>query len=165
MKTKNTLILGLSALLAFLCGNLSAQNAPATDQNTPSATTSTVNNAPANQDVLVLTGRIIDNDSKQPIKNTRINFDKFGEELLHASIDDNGNYSIVLNKKELGEPIRVVFKISGYKRFVVKNFSKSVTHVTADLFLEPEESASKTKANVKYVMDDSPFDTMVIKMQ
>jgi hypothetical protein len=84
---------------------------------------------------------------------------------MHASIDDDGNYSIVLNKKELGEPIRVIFKIAGYKKFVVKSVSKSVSHVTADLFLESEESASKSNGNVKYVMDDSPFNTMVIKMQ
>ena len=50
-------------------------------------------------------------------------------------------------------------------KFVVKSVSKSVSHVTADLFLESEESASKSNGNVKYVMDDSPFNTMVIKMQ
>jgi hypothetical protein len=151
--------------LCLACGNLSAQTPSNMGQTPESAPVATVNPAPANQDVLVMTGRIIDNDTKQPIKNARINFDKFGEELLHASIDDNGNYSIVLNKKELGEPIRVVFKISGYKRFVVKSVKKSISHVTADLFLEPEEAAGKSSGTVLYKLDDSPFNTTVIKMQ
>ncbi len=165
MKTKTNLILGLTTLLAVLCGNLSAQNATSLGQASVKAPVATVNNAPANQDVLVVTGRIIDNDTKQPIKNARINFNKFGEELLHASIDDNGNYSIVLNKKELGEPIRVIFKIAGYKRFVVKSVSKSISNLTADLFLEPEESDNKSSGTVQFKMDDSPFNTTVIKMQ
>jgi len=161
MKTKNYLILGVGFLLALVCGNLSAQNTQTTGENN-SITAST--SLAANQDVLVMTGRIIDAESKEPIKNAKINFDKFGEELLHASIDDNGNYSIVLNKKELGEPIRVIFKIAGYKRFVVKSVKKSVTHLTADLFLEPEETATKSNASIRFT-DDSPFNTTVIKMQ
>jgi len=165
MKTKSHLLLALSTMLCLMCGNLSAQNPSALGQTPATAPVAVVNTAPANQDVLVMTGRIIDNDSKQPIKNARINFDRFGEELLHASIDDNGNYSIVLNKKELGEPIRVIFKIAGYKKFVVKSVKKSVTHLTADLFLEPEESEGKSSGTVQYKMDDSPFNTTVIKMQ
>jgi hypothetical protein len=116
MKTKINIILGVGFLLALGCGNLSAQSTQTTAATTLPAVTTPVSTTATNQDVLVLTGRILDAESKQPIKNTKINFDKFGEELLHASIDDNGNYSIVLNKKELGEPIRVVFKIAGYKR-------------------------------------------------
>ena len=166
MKTKINFILGITVLLALVCGNLSAQTTPAAGENNLTTASATVNNSASNnQDVLVLTGRILDAESKQPIKNAKINFDKFGEELMHASIDDNGNYSIVLNKKELGEPIRVIFKIAGYKRFVVKSVSKSVNNVTADLFLEPEEGQAKSNAKIKYVMDDSPFNTMVIKMQ
>jgi len=165
MKTKNNLILGLSLLLALVCGNLSAQNTQTTGEKTLTTALPAVNITATNQDVLVMTGRIIDAESKEPIKNARINFNKFGEELLHASIDDDGNYSIVLNKKELGEPIRVIFKISGYKKFVVKGVRKSVNHVSADLFLEPEETANKSNANVKFVMDDSPFNTTVIKLQ
>jgi len=165
MKTKSHLLLSLSLMLCLACGNLSAQTSSNMGQTPATAPVATVNNTPANQDVLVMTGRIIDNDTKQPIKNARINFDKFGEELLHASIDDNGNYSIVLNKKELGEPIRVIFKISGYKRFVVKSVKKSITHLTADLFLEPEDVEGKSSGVVQYKLDDSPFNTTVIKMQ
>jgi hypothetical protein len=164
MKTKINLILGVGFLLALVCGNLSAQNTQTTGENNLTTASTAAPKLSANQDVLVMTGRIIDAESKEPIKNAKINFDKFGEELMHASIDDNGNYSIVLNKKELGEPIRVIFKIAGYKRFVVKSVKKSVTHLTADLFLEPEETAAKSNASIKFT-DDSPFNTTVIKMQ
>jgi len=165
MKTIKTPIFWLIALLALVCGNLSAQNGASVNNKPVSLGSATENKLPVNQDVLVLTGRIIDNDSKQPIKNAHINFDKFGEELLHASIDENGNYTIVLNKKELGEPIRVIFKIAGYKRFVVKSISKATEHLTVDLFLEPEDAAAKSGGTVRYTLDDSPFNTTVIKMQ
>ena len=165
MKTKINFILGVGFLLALVCGNLSAQNTQTTGEKNSTTALNATNNTAANQDVLVMTGRILDAESKQPITNAKINFDKFGEELMHASIDGNGNYSIVLNKKELGEPIRVIFKIAGYKRFVVKGVKKSVSNVTADLFLEPDDNAAKSNANVKFTSDDSPFNTMVIKMQ
>jgi hypothetical protein len=164
MKTKITFILALSLLLTAKCGNLFAQEAPTIGSSAPLNAAPAANNTANNQDVLVVTGRIIDAESREPIKNTKINFDRFGEELLHASIDDNGNYSIVLNKKELGEPIRVIFKIAGYKKFVVKGVKKSANHVNADLFLEPEETAAKSNANIKFV-DDSPYNVTVIKLQ
>jgi hypothetical protein len=165
MKTKITVVLALGLLLAAKCGNLFAQEAPTIGSTAPlnALPTTTVNNT--NQDVLVVTGRIIDAESRQPIKNTKINFDRFGEELLHASIDDNGNYSIVLNKKELGEPIRVIFKIAGYKKFVVKGVRKTASHVNADLFLEPEETANKSNGTVKFFDDNTPGNTTVIKLQ
>ena len=162
MKTKTTLVMGLSILLALLCGNLSAQSTQTSNVTAPDAACSQL--SANNADVLVVTGKIIDADTKQPIKNAKINFDKFGDELLHASIDDKGNYAIVLNKKELGEPIRLIFKIAGYKRFAVKNIDKTVSHLDADLFLQPDGSDTKSDAKVKYIMNDSPFNTMVIKM-
>ncbi|MCX6198501.1 MAG: hypothetical protein NTY88_04650 [Bacteroidetes bacterium] len=76
-----------------------------------------------------------------------------------------GNYAIALNKKELGEPVRVIFKVAGYKRYVVKNIDKQATYLDADIFLQPMESDEKSNANIKYIMGDDPFNTMVIKMQ
>ena len=113
----------------------------------------------------MVTGKIIDAVTKKPVGNAKINFDKFGEELLQASIDDNGNYALALNKKELGEPIRIVFKIAGYKRYALKNIDKTQTYLDADIFLQPMESDEKSNANIKYIMNDDPFNTMVIKMQ
>ncbi|MDB5282893.1 MAG: hypothetical protein JWO06_1968 [Bacteroidota bacterium] len=166
MKSKFFLSLGVGFLLAVVCGNLSAQNTQTTGKTSLSAGPQAVTNcAVTNPDVLVVTGRILDAVTKQPIENVKINFDKFGDELLQASIDVRGNYAIALNKKELGEPIRVVFKIAGYKRYVVKSFDKTVNYLTADIYLQPIETDGKSNANIKYVMTDDPFNTMVIKMQ
>jgi hypothetical protein len=166
MKPKTILAFSLGFLLALVCGNLSAQNTSSAGKtNLTAGPQAVTNHAITNPDVLVVTGRIIDAETQKPISNAKINFDKFGEELLQASIDDKGNYAFALNKKELGEPIRVIFKISGYKRFVIKNIDKSKTYVDADIFLQPVESEEKSNANVKYIMSDDPYNTMVIKMQ
>ncbi|HLP21431.1 MAG TPA: hypothetical protein VK174_14060 [Chitinophagales bacterium] len=166
MKTKTILTLSLGFLLAFVCGNLSAQNTSTTGKTSLTAGPQAVtNHAITNPDVLVVTGKILDAVTKLPITNAKINFDKFGDELLQASIDDKGNYAIALNKKELGEPIRLMFKIAGYKRFTIKNVDKAQTYVDADIFLQPMDSEEKSAANIKYTLSDDPFNTMVIKMQ
>ena len=166
MKTKTILTLGVGFLLSLVCGNLSAQNTLTTGKTDliagPQAVT---NHAVTNPEVLVLSGKIMDASTQKPIANAKINFDKFGEELLQASIDDKGNYAIALNKKELGEPVRIIFKISGYKRYVIKSIDKNATYVDADIFLQPMVSDEKSNATVKYLMNDDPFNTMVIKMQ
>ncbi|MBP6732947.1 MAG: hypothetical protein KA149_12855 [Chitinophagales bacterium] len=166
MNTKTILTLSVAFLLAFVCGNLSAQNTSTTGKTTLTATTQAVtNHAVTNPDVLVVTGKIIDAVTKLPISNAKINFDKFGEELLQASIDEKGNYALALNKKELGEPIRLMFKIQGYKRFTIKNVDKTQTYVDADIFLQPMDSDEPSEATIKYKLSDEPFNTMVIKMQ
>lgn len=166
MKTKTILTLFAGFLLAFVCGNLSAQNTSTTGKtNLTAGPQAVTNHAVTNPDVLVVTGKMIDASTNKPISNAKINFDKFGEELLQASIDDKGNYAIALNKKELGEPIRVMFKVAGYKRFVIKSVDKNQTYLDADIFLQPIESDEKSNANIKYIMSDDPFNTMVIKMQ
>lgn len=166
MKTKTILTLSVGFLLSLVCGNLSAQNTlTAGKTNLTAGTQAVTNHAITNPDVLVVTGRIIDAVTKKPIDNAKINFDKFGEELLQASIDDKGNYALALNKKELGEPIRMIFKIAGYKRYVIKSIDKNQTYVDADIYLQPLESDEKSDATVKYIMNDDPFNTMVIKMQ
>ena len=166
MKTiiQTTLILFLSFF--GVCGNLSAQTAPkAKKASLNGGPQSVTNTAVTNPDVLVITGKIVDASTGKPVTNAKIAFDKFGEELLQASIDDEGNYAIALNKKELGEPIRMIFKVAGYKRFVIKSVDKQATYLDADIFLQPLESDEKSNANIKYTMSDDPFNTMVIKMQ
>lgn len=163
MRKKTPLLLAFSALLSFACGNLSAQNE--TDSQLTANTQAITNNVVTNPDVLVLTGKIVDAVTNKPIANAKINFDKFGEEMLQASIDEKGNYALALDKKELGEPVRIIFKISGYKRYTIKNVDKTQSYMDADIFLQPMDSEEKSNANVKYIMNDDPFNTMVIKMQ
>ena len=166
MKTKNTLTLSVGFLLALVCGNLSAQNTSTAGKTDLTASIQTVTNkAITNPDVLIITGKITDAATKLPIGKAKINFEKFGDELLQASIDEKGNYALALNKNELGEPIRLIFKVAGYKRYVIKNIDKKQTYVDADIYLEPTDGDGKSNAAVKYVMSDDPFNTMVIKMQ
>lgn len=163
MRKKTQLLLAFSAILIFACGNLFAQSE--TDSQLTANTQAITNNVVTNPDVLVLTGKIVDAVTNKPIANAKINFDKFGEEMLQASIDEKGNYALALDKKELGEPVRIIFKISGYKRYTIKNIDKAQSYMDADIFLQPLDSEEKSNANVKYIMNDDPFNTMVIKMQ
>ena len=166
MKIKSTLTLGVGFLLALVCGNLFAQSTlTAGKTNLTSGTQEVTNHATTNPDILVVTGRMIDASTKLPIPNAKINADAFGDEMLKASIDEKGNYAIALNKKELGEPVRVIFKIAGYKRYVIKGVDKKKTFIDADIYLQPMDSDEKSNATIKYILSDDPFNTMVIKMQ
>lgn len=166
MKMHTLTAIFAAILLSLGCGKLSAQTNSSTPSETLSAGPQAVTNqVVVNPNVLVLTGRIIDAETGKPVTNAKINFDKFGDELLQASMDDKGNYAIALNKSELGEPIRVIFKVQGYKRYVVKSVDKSINFVDADIFLEPVETAEKSNANIKYQLNDDPFNPLVIKMQ
>lgn len=152
-------------LLAFVCGNVNAQNTSTTGKTSLTANLQAVaNTAVTNPNVLVVTGRIIDAKTKQPVTNARLNFEKFGTELMQATMDEKGNYAIALNKTELGDPVRVIFKIGGYKRFIVKNLDKSASHATVDIFLQPMSSDEKSDGNVSYTMTDNTVSTLVIKM-
>ncbi len=143
MKTNVILSLGVGFLLAVVCGNLSAQNTQTTGKTSLTAGPQAVtNHVVTNPDVLVVTGKILDASTKQPIQNAKINFDKFGDELLQASIDAKGNYAIALNKVD-----------------------KSVNYLDADIYLQPTKADEKSEGQVKYIMNEDPFNTMVIKMQ
>jgi len=107
----------------------------------------------------------LDATNKQPVKNARLNFDKFGDEIVQASIDEKGNYALALNKNELGEPIRIAFKINGYKRYIIKNIDKGSTFIDANILLQPIETEEKSTAVVRYVMNEDPFNPLVIKME
>ena len=166
MTPKLVFSLGLGFLLALVCGNLNAQSTPTTGETSLTAGPQSVaNHAVTNPNVLVVTGKILDAKTGKPIANAKINFDKFGDELLQASIDDKGNYALALNKKEIGEPVRVIFRIAGYKKFVVKSLDKSKTYADVDVYLQPMESEEKSNGNITYKMDDNPFNPLVIQMQ
>lgn len=166
MKSNTLITLSFGFLFALVCGNVSAQSTKkAGDSQLIAGPQAVTNTAVTNPDVLVVTGKILDATTKKPVANAKINFDKFGDEVLQASIDDKGNYALALNKKEMGMPVRVIFKVNGYKRYVVKSLDKNATYVDADIFLQPMESEEKSNANITYKMDDNPFNPLVIRMQ
>ncbi|MBL7778847.1 MAG: hypothetical protein JNK66_11215 [Chitinophagales bacterium] len=166
MKPTPLFALCLGFLFALVSETTFAQNAPkAGDLSNTETPQAVMNHAVTNADVLVMTGKIIDATTGRPITNAKINIDKFGDELMQASIDEKGNYAMALNKSELGEPIRVIFKIAGYKRYVVKNVDKTVKYVDADIYLQPMESEEKSKASIKFELNPDPFNPLVIKLQ
>jgi hypothetical protein len=166
MKTLIALSFAFSLMLFLSFNNLTAQNAQTTVQNpTANSSAPACKGASKNPDILIVTGKILDAETKEPIKNAKINFDKFGEELLQATLDEKGNYALALNKREIGSPVRIVFKINGYKRYIIKSVDKTKTNLDADIYLEPMDSDAKSNAKIKYVMSDDPYNTMVIKMQ
>lgn len=167
MKTKIGTTLGLALLLAVMCGNLSAQSTSTTGTTSPTAATSqsVINTMVTNPNVLVITGKIYDATTQKPIDNAKINFDKAGVQLMHASIDEQGNYTVALNKDQMGDAVKVLFKVSGYKRYMLKNLDKNANYVDVDVYLEPVNSDDSESGHVTYVMDDSPFNPLVIKMQ
>ena len=119
MTTKTMITLGLGFLLALACGNLSAQTS-STGSSSSSETQAVLNSAVNNPNVLVVTGKIINAETGKPIKYSDLNFNKFGDEVLSASVDENGNYALAINKKEIGTPVRLVFRIPGYKKYIAK---------------------------------------------
>lgn len=165
MTTKTLYTMGLGFLLALACGNLSAQSSSTGNSSSTAETQAVVTSAVNNPNVLVVTGKLIDAQTRKPITNAKMNFEKFGDEVLQAHIDENGNYALSLNKKEMGTPIRVIFKVAGYKRYVAKSLDKSSTYVDIDVYMQPMDSEEKSDAEVTYQMNDSPFNPLVIKMQ
>lgn len=121
--------------------------------------------ASADENVLIISGKILDATTMQPVGKAKINLDKFGDELVQASIDNDGRYAIALRKDELGEPMRITFKIPGYKRYVVKNIDKRQSFADVNVLLEPEDSKQKSTGNVVYKMSSDPFNPLVLRFE
>jgi hypothetical protein len=121
-----------------------------------------MNTVICNPNLVVITGRVIDASTKEPITDAKINFDKFGEELVSAAIDHEGNYALALDKREIGSTIRIIFKIEGYQRYVAKAMKINKPIQDLDLLLRPDSYAAIT-ATTQYSLSSDAFNTLVIK--
>lgn len=149
--------------LTLAVGQVSAQAEQVKQTKLLSSTQAVINSVVNHPDLMVITGRITDAETQLPITDAKINFDKFGDELVHAAIDKEGNYALAINKKEVGEQIRIIFKIEGYKSYTAKAVKCNKTFVDLDLNLWPDASRQASNANIKYTVNDDPFSTLVIK--
>lgn len=149
--------------LGLMAGQVSAQSCAVGKSKLLPSTQAVINSAANHPDMMVISGRIVDAETYQAITDAKINFDRFGDELVNAAIDKDGNYALALNKKEMGEQIRVIFKIDGYQKFIAKSIRTSSPMVGLDLYLKADESKESSTATVKYVLNDDPFNTLVIK--
>lgn len=114
---------------------------------------------------LIVRGKIMDAETGKPIGNARLNYDLFDKELMHGAVDEKGNYTLVLKKDELGAPVRLIFKVKGYKKFVARRINKHAGQVNVDVYLKPLESSEHSAADIRYIMSDDPYNTLVIRMQ
>jgi hypothetical protein len=150
------------AVLGLMAGQASAQSCEKKAMLLPS-TQAVMNSVVGHPEIVVITGKIVDAETYNTITDAKINFDKFGNELVSAAIDKEGNYAIALNKREIGENVRVIFKIEGYQKFIAKSIRTNTAIVGLDLYLKADESKSASTATVKYALSDDPFNTLVIK--
>lgn len=149
--------------LTLTVGSLSAQESPTKTTKLLPSTQAVLNKVVNNPDIMVITGRIVDATTHQPINDAKINFDKFGDELVNAAIDHDGNYALSLNKKEIGETLRIIFKIDGYQRYIAKAVKTNKSVVDLDLYLSPDDSKEASNARVTYSLGSDAFNTLVIK--
>jgi hypothetical protein len=150
-------------VIGLMAGSITANAVtPMTAKLLPS-TQAVINTVVNHPDLMVITGKIVDADTYQPITDAKINFDKFGDELVNAAIDKDGNYALAVSKKEVGEQVRVIFKIEGYQKYIAKAVKTSASVVDLDLYLRPDDSKDVSTARVKYALSDDPFNTLVIK--
>ena len=168
MKQTEFKFLGLVAALAILSVSTFSQeavNISIHQKRNSSSAQEVAAKASSDANVLIVSGKILNANTMQPIGKAKINLDKFGYELMQASIDRNGNYALALKKSELGEPIRITFKIPGYKKFVAKNIDKNQSFVDINILLEPETSTIKSTGNVVYKLSSDPFNPMVFRFE
>ncbi len=105
------------------------------------------------QKVLIITGKLIDAMSNNPITNAKINFDSFGDEIAFAAVDKAGNYALALNKETAGRVMRILFKVKGYNQYSLKTIKNNAQKLALDLKMMPEGSGSKSNADAKYIID------------
>ena len=149
--------------LTLIVSQLSAQEVQFKTTKLLPTTQAVMNSVVNHPDLMVITGRIMDAETQLPITDAKINFDKFGDELVNAAIDKDGNYALAINKKEVGDQIRIIFKIEGYERYIAKAVKCDKPFVDLDLNLWPDGSKQASNANIKYTLSSDPLNTLVIK--
>lgn len=146
--------------VGLMATNMQAQGCADKAKLLPS-TQAVLNAAINHPEIMVISGKLVDADTYQTIKDAKINFDKFGDELIAASLDQDGNYAVALNKAAMGESVRVIFKIDGYQKYIAKSIKTNTALVGLDLYLKADEAKEATE--VKYALSDDPFNKLVIK--
>lgn len=167
MKNLSARVMALILTMSAFLGQVSAQATDNISYQDKKFSSSQMVAAKASTDenLLIISGKILDATTMQPVGRAKINMDKFGDELVQASIDNDGRYAIALRKDELGEPMRITFKIPGYKRFIVKNIDKRQSFADVNVLLEPDENKQKSTGNVVYKMSSDPFNPLVLRFE
>ena len=112
---------------------------------------------------MVITGKLINADNKQPITNAKINYDSFGDEICYAAIDKDGNYTLVLDKAKSGKVLRILFQIKGFNQYTLKTLKNDAQQLALDLMLTPEGSKDKSIGDARYLIDADESGKLTIK--
>jgi hypothetical protein len=120
------------------------------------------------QEILIVKGKLIVDESNQSVGNSNISFNNFGKELLLADLDADGNYLLVFDKEQLEFPVRMTFNIEGYEKFTAKKITAKDEYVKMDIVLTPSsEETAKTPAAEKPVhkwTSTSVVSTTILKL-
>ncbi len=114
-----------------------------------------------NPNVVVISGKLIDASNSKPITNAKINFGKMGSAVVNAAVDKDGNYALAINKDVIKNHATLSFKIDGYNDLEIKRVNTKRELQQMDVRLLPIETHEVP--NVKYVLSDDPYNTLVIK--
>jgi len=114
-----------------------------------------------NPNVVVVSGKLIDASNSKPITNAKINFDKVGTGVVNAAVDKDGNYAVAINKDLVKNHASLSFKIDGYNDLKINRINVKRDLQQMDIRLLPVETHETP--NVKYVLSDDPYNTLVIK--
>ena len=125
------------------------------------ATQAVLNSVVSHPDVIIITGRLIDVASSNPIANAKLNVAQLGEGIINAAVDEKGNYALAIDKSKVDAKSKLVFKVNGYDASAPKRIRKDIAFVDMDVRLTPDESSQPLSG--KYVMNDEPFSPLVIK--
>lgn len=144
--------------LGILLGSLFSANAQTADDLLAKAQS----HLAEGKNILIITGKLIDAMTNNPITNAKINFDSFGDEVAFAAVDKTGNYTIALNKDATGKLMRILFKVKGYNQYNLKTIKNNAQRLALDLKLMPEGSGSRSNADAKYIIDSDQSGKLTI---
>ena len=125
------------------------------------ATQAVLNTVVTNPNVIIITGKLLNAATSNPITDANVKLSNVSKGLLNAAVDKNGNYALALDKELITASTGLTFKIEGYEDFSVKKIKRNQAYVDMDIRLLPDESKQPTV--VKYVFNDDPDNTLVIK--
>jgi hypothetical protein len=150
----------LLAGVSLIANTTFAQSSLICDKSS-SVTQKVIQVAANNPNAMVISGKLIDAATSQPVKNAKLKFAKANEVVLNAAVDEKGNYAIAVDKSAMGKSVNILLKIAGYEDFKMKKINKNSNLHQADMRLVPDEK--NQSAAIKYHLSDDPYNTLVIK--
>ena len=81
------------------------------------ATQAVLNTVVTNPNVIIITGKLLNAATSNPITDANVKLSNVSKGLLNAAVDKNGNYALALDKDLVTASTGLTFKIEGYEDF------------------------------------------------